>query len=276
MLIFILNPDAMIASFFAFKNHKLFFLRGGNSVSVIQIWVFSILHSCLNMRLTGNYMSESSVSIIWLIDVFGVALFLFFFQNSSLSVRVSTLFFIKVSSLIFLLFLNLNNLVRQMLDRCSQNNIFIINKKFNIVQSLASLPVSGRTSSWLINANNGSLLVRNENDLIIVRELSWVLQNSSDMFSFFHLIHAFVIVYRNMGDIFNWWIIVISLSHSKIIIIFKFFIGISVILVFLSNLRKDVQFLFVMSVIWVDKHILIIWSNMIKLINFDVFVLTFI
>lgn len=163
-----------------------------------------------------------------------------------------------------------------MLDWRSQNNVLLVNEKFNVIQSLASLSISRRASSWLIYANNGSLLVRNEYNLIIVSEFSWILQNSSDMFSFFHLIHTFMIIDRNMSKVLNWWIIIVILSSSEIKIILKFLVWITVILVLLSDLRKYVQFLFVMAIIGVDKHVLIIWGNMIKLVHSDVLVLTFI
>ena len=163
-----------------------------------------------------------------------------------------------------------------MLDWRSQNDVFFVNEKFNVIQSLASLPISRRASSWLINANNGSLLVRNEDNLIIVRKFSLILQNSSDMLSFFHLIHTFMIIDRNMSNVLNWWIIIVILPNSEIHIIFKFLIWITVILVLLGNLRKNVQFLFVMAIIGVDKHVLIIWGNMIKLVHSDVLVLTFV
>lgn len=105
-------------------------------------------------------------------------------------------------------------------------------------------------------------------------EFSLILQNGSDVFSFFHLIHTFVIVDRNMGDVLNGRIIVIILPDSEIHIIFKRYICVPVILVLLSDLRKDVEFLFVVGVVGVDKHVLVIWSNVIKLINSDILVLT--
>jgi len=182
--------------------------------------------------------------------------------------------FVEIMSLVFLLFLNLNDLMWQMLYRCGLNNVLIVDKKFNVVQSLASLPVSRRTSSWLINANDGSLLIRDEHNLIIMCEWSWILQNGSDVCSFFHLIHTFVIVDRNMGDVLNGRIFVVNLPGSEILIIFKRFIRIAVILVLLGDLRKDVEFLFVVGVVGVNKHVLVIWSNVIKLINSNILVLT--
>lgn len=182
--------------------------------------------------------------------------------------------FVEIVSLVFLFFLNLNDLMWQMLNRCGQKNVLLIDKKFNVVQSLASLPVSRRASSRLINANDGSLLIGDEDNLIIMGKFSWILQNSSNMFSFFHLIHTFVIVNWNMCDVLNGRIIVVILPDSEIHIVFKRYICVAVILVLLSDLRKDVEFLFVVGVVGVDKHVLVIWSNVIKLINSDILVLT--
>jgi hypothetical protein len=182
--------------------------------------------------------------------------------------------FVEIVSLVFLFFLNLNDLMRQMLYRCGQKNVLLIDKKFNVVQSLASLPVSRRASSRLINANDGSLLIGDEDNLIIMGKFSWILQNSSNMLSFFHLIHTFVIVNWNMCDVLNGRIIVVILPDSEIHIVFKRYICVAVILVLLSDLRKDVEFLFVVGVVGVDKHVLVIWSNVIKLINSDILVLT--
>jgi len=145
--------------------------------------------------------------------------------------------FVEIVSLVFLLFLNLNDLMWQMFDCCGQNNVLVVDKKFNVVRRLTSLSVSRRTSSRLINANNGSLLIWDKHDLIIVGEFSWVLQNGSDVFSFFHLIHAFVIIDWNMGDVLNGRIIVVILPDSEIHIIFKRCIWVAVILVLLGNLR---------------------------------------
>lgn len=64
------------------------------------------------------------------------------------------------------------------------------------------------------------------------------------------------------------------MSHSEIVIVCKFNVWITVVLVFPSNLRQNIKFLLIVSIIWINKHILIIWSNMIKLVNLDVLVLT--
>lgn len=145
-------------------------------MSVIQIWVFCVFHSCLNMGLARNNMSESSVCVIRLIDILWITLFLFFFQNTSLSSSVASLIvIIEIMDGVFLLLFNLDNLVWQMFNCRRLNNIFIINKKFNVINSLPSLSVSRATSSWLINANYGSFLIWNQNDLIIMGEFSWVL-----------------------------------------------------------------------------------------------------
>jgi hypothetical protein len=77
-----------------------------------------------------------------------------------------------------------------------------------------------------------------------------------------------------MGNILDLLIFKITLPHSEILVVLKLNIWVSVILMLLSNLSKNVQFLLVMGIIWVDKHILIVWSNMIKLVYSDVFVLT--
>lgn len=145
-------------------------------MSVIQIWVFCVFHSCLNMGLARNNMSESSVCVIRLIDILWITLFLFFFQNTSLSSSVASLIvIIEIMDGVFLLLFNLDNLVWQMFNCRRLNNIFIINKKFNVINSLPSLSVSRAASSWLINANYGSFLIWNQNDLIIMGEFSWVL-----------------------------------------------------------------------------------------------------
>lgn len=145
-------------------------------MSVIQIWVFCVFHSCLNMGLARNNMSESSVCVIRLIDILWITLFLFFFQNTSLASSVASLIvIIEIMDGVFLLLFNLDNLVWQMFNCRRLNNIFIINKKFNVINSLPSLSVSRAASSWLINANYGSFLIWNQNDLIIMGEFSWVL-----------------------------------------------------------------------------------------------------
>ena len=77
-----------------------------------------------------------------------------------------------------------------------------------------------------------------------------------------------------MGNILDLLIFKITLPHSEILVVLKLNIWVSVILMLLSNLSKNVQFLLVMGIIWVDEHILIVWSNMIKLVYSDVFVLT--
>ena len=193
------------------------------------------------MGLARDNVSILPVGIIWLINIFWIASFLLFLQSASLSICVSSFtIFVEISSLVFLFFLNLNNLVWQVLNSWGQNNIFFVNKKLNIIQSLSSLPISNGTSSWLINYNNGSFLIRDKDNLIIMIKFSWILQNSFDVLRFFHLIHAFVIINTNVGDVLDGWIVKIILSHSKILVVLELDIWVSVILMLLSDLSQNV------------------------------------
>jgi hypothetical protein len=57
---------------------------------------------------------------------------------------------------------------------------------------------------------------------------------------FFHLIHAFVIINTNVGDVLDGWIVKIILSHSKILVVLELDIWVSVILMLLSDLSQNV------------------------------------
>ena len=163
-----------------------------------------------------------------------------------------------------------------MLDWSSLNRFLSISKHLNREYSLPILSIACLSSIRLINTHNWSFLIRKENDLILVMEFSWILNNSPNMFSLLHMIHCFVIINTNMSYILYGWIVVISLSHNKVLVILKLYFWVSIVLMFFRNLSQHINFLFMVRVVWINKHVLIVLGNMVELHNFNILILSFV
>ena len=84
---------------------------------------------------------------------------------------------------------------------------------------------------------------------------------------FLHVVLASVILIADVRDLLVDCLSVVFSSLVVIIDIMVFFVSVLVVLEFLGNLEQDILLVFVMLIVWVDKHVLIIVGDVVILVD---------
>ena len=118
-----------------------------------------------------------------------------------------------------------------MFSSCNPINIIFIVIHFNSINSVGSIV--------LIDIHIRSLLVGRNNKNIMLVQLSFILQNGSQMLRFLNVGGVSVLIVANMGNLFISLTSKISSSELKVLFIIVFFLKLAVVLMSLGNLEQD-------------------------------------